>query len=181
MDRKATIKTPAQFAERIKILSKLARRLAHEFRFLTGALFALEKAEKLKHKARASYAESDCQHHIDDLEEVLTAIAEGKEEPPKQWLAGFYYNSGIMRIVAVYERLKKAVPDLSDSAPSLQLLDEDVNKLKHRLDGITAKEKCGKPDDLLIAWTALDELLKFIETPKIQDYLEKKYSSLPKP
>ena len=97
-----------EVTERIKKLANNSPQLAHEFRFLAGAVFAIDKAEKLKHKNRAGSDKADQGRYLKELEDVLNAIGAGKL-PPRQWLAGFYYNTVVARIDACHERLLKSM------------------------------------------------------------------------
>lgn len=94
--------------ERISRLAKSCPELAHTFRFVAGAVWALASARKLGHRNRASYDDADRQRHLDELDEVLRAVRNGVV-PPQRWEAGVYYHAAIMRIDACYERLLKAV------------------------------------------------------------------------
>jgi len=176
-----------EIAERIQNLAKKSPKLTHEYRFLAGAVYALGEAEKLNHKNRSDHR--DPRQHVDELEEVLDLIGKGMP-PTKQWLAGFYYNGAIMRIDAIYDRLKKVVPKnvKSISGDALELVRGEVKALKHTIFGWTAvrSRQQGKTsaiarEDIAKACSALQEVLEFLEDRKVLEHLKVKYSSHPKP
>jgi hypothetical protein len=176
--------------KRISQLGQSCPKFAHEFRFLAGAVFALASAEKMGHKNRASYVDTDRPRLLVELNAVFNAIGCGKT-PPKQWKAGFYYNAAIMRIAACYERLLKAVRasralTLARTSPNgvhLQCVCDEVNKLKHDLFGqkVSFAQKRANQDDLSNAWVALTELLDLLENSYTLKHLSSNYRGLPKP
>jgi hypothetical protein len=148
----------------ISRIKKSCPQLAHTFRFVTGAIWALASANKLGHRNRASYGAKDQQLHLDELDEVVHTLRKGAT-PPQKWEAAFYYNAAILRIDACYERLLtavlKAIPstfpkstkqNLSKTEQMARQIESDlntgslakchlesvrneVNKLKHELFG----------------------------------------------
>ncbi|HUO76632.1 MAG TPA: hypothetical protein VMU21_03555 [Thermodesulfovibrionales bacterium] len=198
-----------QIIKRIHRLARSCPGLAHEFRFIAGAVFALNSAEKIGHKNRATYVNANRQHHVDELNELLKALSQGTAPPP-QWEAGFYYNAAVMRIHASYERILKAILDPAKKVPQkkgvsrtekwaskiekdisagplarshLESIREEINKLKHDLYGqdVTSAQKRNITDDLGNAWIALTELLNIMVDSNILPALTSRYSSLPKP
>jgi hypothetical protein len=101
--------TPFQkLAERIAALATMWPALTHTFMFATGALFALEQAKRGGVRDRRSYEEQDRAAHAALLREVTEAIA-SLRDPRGSWVAGFMYNSAIMRLDASYERFLEAI------------------------------------------------------------------------
>jgi hypothetical protein len=76
--------------------------------FATGALFALERAERGGVRDRRSYDEADRSAHAVLLRQVNDSIATDRE-PGDSWTAGFMYNSALMRLDACYERFLEAI------------------------------------------------------------------------
>jgi len=82
--------------------------LTHTFGFATGALCALKGAADRGMRDRRSYAEGERAAHTQVVRDVLVALQSG-HAPAQDWIAGFLYNSSLMRIAACYERFLRAV------------------------------------------------------------------------
>ncbi len=95
-------------ARRIQALGAKWPALTHTFMFATGALFALERAERGGVRDRRSYDEADRSAHAVFLRQVNDSIATDRE-PSNSWTAGFMYNSALMRLDACYERFLEAI------------------------------------------------------------------------
>jgi hypothetical protein len=89
-------------------LSSEFPQLTHTFNFMLGAVRSLREAQALGHRSRARYDEKDRRQHLKQLHRAINAVAQG-DTPPSVWVAGFYYNSAIMRIDACHERFLKAM------------------------------------------------------------------------
>lgn len=178
----------------IQILLSKVPQLAHSWRFLTGAVFALVKYHQLADcSPRPDLSEEE---YVQETGKILTQIKEG-ESPVGNWLRGFFYNAALMRLDAAYERFLKAClspgsekdkgPDLyrkitkrfpsSFSGKQYQesLFGEvrhEVNSLKHFPGGADPTER-DQPDRL---HRALTELVAFLEMPEVTDELRKNFS-----
>jgi len=75
---------------------------------LVGAAFSLRKAHQLGFNA----AESS--RYDDELDSAAQQIAANKLPEEGDWLAGFYFNSALMRIAAAYHILLKRMLDIND-------------------------------------------------------------------
>lgn len=119
-------------------LVDVARRLAnlattppaetHLLGFLTGAVYALRRAEELGYedtREASSTASLDAEFH-----EVLESLAAG-ETIDRAWLSGFYYNDALMRIAALNQRIDAYTGQERDLAKRVR---QAVNRLKHRVD-----------------------------------------------
>jgi hypothetical protein len=82
--------------------------LTHTFSFTAGAIYALEQAGQDALRDRRSYQECEREAHTQVLRDVLSALDSGRKVA-KSWVAGFMYNSAIMRIDACYERSLRAI------------------------------------------------------------------------
>lgn len=83
--------------------------LVHCWRFLTGAVYALNQYYQITNRYPPSKV-NDENKYIQETDDVLTSILDN--QPPKEsWLRGFYYNAALMRLDAAYERLFKACLD----------------------------------------------------------------------
>ena len=80
--------------------------LVHSWRFLAGVVYALNQYYQVTdHYPTTKIA--DEKEYIQETDDVLSHILE-KEHPNRNWLRGFYYNAGVIRLDACYERIFKA-------------------------------------------------------------------------
>lgn len=103
-----TVTNYEALAGRLQALASRWPALTHTFSFATGALYALKQAEDVSIRDRRSYEEIDRPVHISLLQQVIASI-ESHSEPQGSWVAGFMYNSAIMRLDACYERFLDAI------------------------------------------------------------------------
>jgi hypothetical protein len=82
--------------------------LTHTFAFATGAIYALERADQRAMRDRRSYQDVDRLTHTQIVRDVLQAL-DSAQEPAESWIAGFLYNSAVMRLDACYERFLEAI------------------------------------------------------------------------
>lgn len=83
-----------------------APELVHYWRFLAGVVYALNQYyQVIDHYPTLMIA--DEKEYIPETHDVLSHILK-KEHPNKNWLRGFYYNAGVTRLDACYERIFKA-------------------------------------------------------------------------
>ena len=85
--------------------------LVHIWRFLAGVVYALNQYYQVTDQYPTTKI-ADEKEYIQETDFVLSHILE-KEHPNRNWLRGFYYNAGLMRLDACYERLFKAYLDSS--------------------------------------------------------------------
>jgi hypothetical protein len=107
---------PADPLTRLEALSREVPELAHTFSFMVGAVYSLREARARGHRDRADYAETDRADHLRRLHAVVAALSDDGSPQPV-WIAGFYYNSAIMRIDACYERFLKAMLEAAGATP----------------------------------------------------------------
>lgn len=167
--------------------------LVHSWRFLSGVVYALNQYYQVTNHCPAT--KIDDGNIIQETDDVLSRISE-KEQPSRNWLRGFYYNAGIMRLDACYERIFKAYlgreenkingPDLYENIRqdfSLLFPEEykesnfgkirhEVNSLKHFMGGADSAER--EQPELL--YRALTELVAFIKIPKVTEEFKKKFA-----
>jgi hypothetical protein len=106
--------------------------------FFLGAIYSLKKAIEL------GYMDETGLQYNEDYPEMCKKIAiklsteedDLKEENEIQWLAGYYFNSALMRTAAIADRLelKKEYPDIY----------KEVNRLKHDEEGILSGKRDGR-------------------------------------
>jgi len=80
--------------------------LAHTWRFLAGVVYALNQYYQVTDQHLITKF-ADKKQYNQETDDVLSHILE-KEHPNRNWIRGFYYNSGVMRLDACYERIFKA-------------------------------------------------------------------------
>lgn len=127
----------------------------HLWRFIVGVVYALEKYERLA--VFSPKVERSNQFYIDQTLSVLEKLNTGTE-PEADWLRGFFYNAGLMRLDAAWERslqtifgkkgngptlydlLRASDPGLPEYKGSLfESVREEVNALKHDEEGASEK------------------------------------------
>lgn len=82
--------------------------LTHTFSFAAGAIYALEQADQGTTRDRRSYQDCERMAHTQMLRDVLNAL-DSEQKVANSWVAGFMYNSAIMRIDACYARSLGAI------------------------------------------------------------------------
>lgn len=145
---------------------------------LLGAVYSLIYARHHKYSERKQPLSSK---DIQNVHVRATDIRESKVRTEGQWTAGYYFNSALFRIAAVYHRALKTVAGKEDLYPNdlLPIVDtqfqvwkgeawchgktttvyRQVNKIKHKADGIYRGRGVVFDD----AVQALQELLNLIE------------------
>jgi hypothetical protein len=117
--------------------------------FMAGALHGLERAAAL------GYEDSRSQPvPAQFAREFIDALtANGRGAPPSAiWESGFFFNSAIMRLAALNERIAGS----NDVAPNIR---RSVNLLKHRADAHISGERPISFDEAVTAATDLCALL----------------------
>jgi len=85
--------------------------LVHTWRFLAGVVYALNQYYQVTDYYPDTTIDDE-KEYIEETDGILSNILE-KEYPNRNWLRGFYYNAGLMRLDACYERIFKAYLDSS--------------------------------------------------------------------
>ena len=124
--------------------------LAH----LVGAVHSLRKAVDL---SRDGYSD---EHALPDFKDRVLATAKAIASPGKSldpaWEAGYFFNSALMRIAAVNDRLGKYEGDRPDFTPEVR---REVNRIKHDIEGILAGRQVTLDDALSSIWKLASGLL----------------------
>jgi hypothetical protein len=120
------------------------------FSHLVGATHSIRKAVDL---STDGYSD---EHLLPDFADRVLSTAKEMTSPNSSldpaWEAGYYFNSAIMRIAAVNERLGKYIKgDRTDFTPEVR---KEVNRIKHDVEGILHGRKVNFEDAL----TSLDNL-----------------------
>ena len=92
---------------------------------MTGVLHSLVKADQLGYRDARGQA-PQLKVFVKNFRETLMAVGNG-EPPPDSWRAGFYFNSALVRLAPLVERLH-----VLRETPSRRHLIHDVNWFKHR-------------------------------------------------
>ena len=117
--------------------------LAH----LVGAVHSLRQAVELSGNGYSD------EHALPDFNDRVLATAKaigslsGSVDP--EWEAGYFFNSALMRIAAVNDRLGKYVGDRPDFTPEVR---REVNRIKHDVDGIIGGREVTLEDALASIW-----------------------------
>ncbi len=119
---------------------------------LLGSLYGLARAVQLGYEDRTGRALS--LQYSKELRGLLADLEKGNLPSEGQWLAGFYFNSALHRLAALYHRSLKILTGRDDNAPSLleyavkakllkkehvsalATVHKEVNKLKHDTFGV---------------------------------------------
>lgn len=140
--------------------------------FLVGAAFSLKKAQEL------GFIDNTDVRYSEELNEIARQIATGKLPEQGAWLAGFYFNSALLRFAATYHIILKLMFDnvdesrkvLSEKAvitgkvhpDDIDLLDkiyQDTNDFKHEGDKLLRYRRVQSMDDAIRAGCKLISLL----------------------
>jgi hypothetical protein len=166
-------------AQRLLALAKKISELMSELLALNepldlalGAVHALIEARK--HNYRDRKWPLPPRYYI-KVRKLAEDLSRGRQLDDKPWLAGFYFNSALLRIAAVYHDVLKLhtgrrgyvrelLPLVSPPFDhgSLDKVHEEVNKLKHQPQGVGQ----GRGVRFEEAIAALGELIDFIEGRK---------------
>ena len=139
--------------------------------FTAGAIFCLMKAKRLGFKDRPGPLHAKYQASVT---QYITEMSEGRFPQNRLWIAGWHFNSALVRIAAAYERAMKSFSGrkngnrkelLKDFSPfthaKLDAVYEEVNSLKHDVNAGEA----GRTVSFQEAIDALAELVAFINLP----------------
>lgn len=143
-----------------------------------GALYGLCRAADLEFQDQTG---NDLPHtYREELQKGLASLASGAVALPEPWQAGFYFNDGLFRLAAVYERglklvvgrrSKGNVGDLRACAIAKGLISdtqfrtlddvrEAVNGLKHDYDGLLRRGRIINWEEAVTAACEGEELLR---------------------
>lgn len=121
--------------------------------FMVGALFALDLAASLGYHDERS--RPDPSAFATEFGEALAAVAAGTAVQAP-WQAGFYYNSALMRLAALNERIDKTAGDERDDGAAIR---RSVNSLKHHVDAhISGQRPIAFADAVRLAKVLCDRL-----------------------
>jgi hypothetical protein len=162
----------ADNADQLSTVRGLAKRLANcsfdeTFEqamagFAVGAAFSLERALSLGWSDQSRPQPGQPYH--DELIEVAADIANGDVPTQQRWLAGYYFNSALLRLSALGDHVAVYVSDgLRDKWALQDNVRDDVNLLKHDMekhlsDGLKSKVT-DAIEALTMAVAVLDVLL----------------------
>jgi hypothetical protein len=157
-----------------QIVSTLPKEIDRSW--LVSAYLSLKKAERMKYKYDViSRLEKKQQDNI--LKQCTSFSAEGKSENIKNWIAGYYFNNAMLRMVALaeiglkvlFEKKEKIEPPddywwlstwytkhTGNRLSTIQQARKRVNKLKHEKKQEKSKQKF---ETLRQGVSALKELL----------------------
>lgn len=129
MDRSTELSDIARLARRLSTLETHSSGETAIIGFVAGALHALKRAAELGYDdswPNIGTAELNREYHA-----ALRATAD-LVSGPSQWLAGFYFNSALMRLDALKDRIRKlAGVKRKKLAHEVRVV---VNRLKHDVD-----------------------------------------------
>ena len=124
---------------------------------LVGAAHSLRKAVDI---SPDGYSD---EHALPDFRDrvmaTATAIASPDASVDPRWEAGYFFNSALMRIASVNDRLGKYEGDRPDFTPEVR---REVNRIKHDVEGILAGRQVGL-DDALSSLSELSSVLVTIQ------------------
>jgi len=142
---------------------------------LVGAAFSLKKAHELGFSGNVDV------RYFDELDETARQIATGNLPEQGAWIAGFYFNSALLRFAAAYHIVLKLMFDnvdesrkkLSEKAVmtgkaqtnDVDLLDkiyQDTNDFKHKGDKLLRYRRVQSVDDAIRAGRKLIALLALV-------------------
>jgi enoyl-CoA hydratase/carnithine racemase len=142
---------------------------------LVGAALSLKKAHEL------GFVDNVDVRYAEELDETARQIATGNVPEQGAWLAGFYFNSALLRFAAAYHILLKLMFDnidesrkvLSEKAvmtgrvhpDDVDLLDkiyQDTNDFKHEGDKLLRYRRVQSVDDAIRAGRKLISLLALV-------------------
>jgi len=156
-------------------LSKLRAETASDksnLGLLLGVLYALARAMVLRFEDRTGAALPH--DYPNELSDISMSIGRGALPQDGQWLAGFYFNSALQRLSAIYHRTlrvlnnaegsRRSAPQLARDAIAKKLLPQDklvaflvvqdeINRLKHVSDSVLVN----RPVDIALAVMAAKE------------------------
>lgn len=176
--------------------------LVHSWRFLAGVVYALNQYYQVTdHNPTTKIA--DEKEYIPETDDVLSHILE-KGHPIRNWLRGFYYNTGLMRLDACYERIFKAylgikerkcpscgnkidgyylyekiIHDFSSLFPEKEYQKSNFGKVRHEVNSLKHYEggaNLTEREDPELLHQALTELVAFLRDPKVTEELVKRFS-----
>jgi hypothetical protein len=118
---------------------------------LVGAAYSLVQAINLSEGGYSD--EHDLPEFHTLIRDAALSVADELPSIDPRWEAGYFFNSAILRIAAVNDRLGKYLGDRRDLTPAVR---QEVNRLKHDVPGILH----GRHVDLPGAIRALDALIR---------------------
>jgi hypothetical protein len=129
------IRSLARNAEHLVPSSRAEQAILGHF---LGALYGLAKANALRVRDRSGDALPT--GYAAELRRVARSIGDGRSLNDVSWLADFYLNSALYRLAAVGERLPKYA---GHNRRLVKDVSEDVNQMKHRVEGLLGGRRVG--------------------------------------
>ena len=127
----------------------------HLWRFIAGVAYALEQYERLA--VLSPKVDRSDQFYVDQMLSILENLNTGAEQEGG-WLRGFFYNAGLMRLDAAWERSLRTILGKKGNGPELynllraddpalpeytgslfESVRKEVNELKHDEHGASEK------------------------------------------
>lgn len=146
--------------------------LAAELDFLSGGLFSLFLAHKYRHEGRHKLPGP---MYVANLAHRVGSMKSGAiPAKSRRWLAGYFFNSALMRLDMVEERIKESAMDYLEGQDLLDSPKPDPtqhNQSRLRQEVVNLKHYWkGQWKRRLVTWeivlSELEELLEFIENRK---------------
>lgn len=129
--------------------------------FAIGAAYSLDKALAIGFADRTGKA-LPLDFSI-DLHQVSLAISESRDPAPQVWVAGFYFNSALLRLAAVAERV--TIYKTGSRQDLLPAVRREVNSMKHRVDAFLRTGRTVSSADAVRALlTVVDVLESLLQT-----------------
>lgn len=120
--------------------------------YAVGAAHALERA------LLAGYTDAiPLAGYPEDLRGAAEAISKGEDPPANSWLAGYHFNSALLRLAPLAERIGNHAPSLKWDPTRVR---QDVNRLKH---GLPSLLEGGRKATLEDAHCALEHVVEALE------------------
>jgi hypothetical protein len=164
----------AELAKAAASLLTEVRSLASPFDLLLGAIHSFYCAEELNYRDRPSTLGLKYRARLISRAEALASARLCKSG---RWLAGYYFNSALLRIAASYHQTLKAITGKNKFIPqliplvtptfvhvNLDKVHGEVNRLKHTEEGVDA----GRSVTFEESVAALAELVELIKAQKAQ-------------
>lgn len=134
-----------------------------------GAIYALKRASELRYIDRQGALG---QWYYNKVQELAMKASQGDEIKDSPWVAGFYFNSALLRIAAAYHQVLKLITVKNETVAKLResiadknkrmnldSVHDEVNKIKHNITGV-GPIRSVKMDQ---AVAAIEELLGLAE------------------
>ena len=154
MEEPVTVESIQKLARRLAVLPAAGNDEQALLGFAVGAAYSLETAVRFGYTVGATAGA----RYLEDIRCAARAVSQGKPPATSEWMAGFYFNSCLLRLAALSERIGKyATGNKWDLTPKVR---RDVNHMKHDIDVLLAE---GREATLHDAKQGLDEIVTALE------------------